>query len=283
LNYHKDGTPIWISVFCDPIFGEDGKPEGFIAIQPESTQYKMELQKKNEELERLNQEKVRLFSIIAHDLRAPLSELYSILGLLRSGDIQQDEFSKFVDLLGQNVDEKFHLIDNVLKWASSQLDGLKVKTTSFDLKELIDFQVSEQSGRAQEVGISIVNNLDSSLHIHADRDINDVIFRNLLSNAVKFCEAGDSILIGVRAEEEAVIISVTDSGPGIPLDQQGHIFEVSYTTSGPRNQKGVGLGLSLCKDFAEKQGGTIWMNSELGKGSKFSFSIPSLVLEKVVE
>jgi two-component system, sensor histidine kinase LadS len=233
-----------------------------------------ELQLQSKSLAQLNQTKDKLFSVISHDFRSPLNSMKGALRLLQEGHLTDAEMQFLAGGLEEKVNVTSILLDNLLFWAKSQMDGLVIQAEAFDLKTLVDEQFDLFKFQAQDKKIQLIHKLDREFGVFADPNCIRLIIRNLISNAIKFCQAGDSIKIAAWQENTRAIIAIADTGVGIEAEKLPHIFEQSSTTVGTAQEIGTGLGLMLCKDFVEKNHGKIWVESQLNVGTTFYFSLP---------
>jgi len=223
-----------------------------------------------------NQQKDKLFSIVAHDLRGPLNSLKGLLDFLKENRLSDAEIRSMMDELRRNVDYSSELVGNLLFWASSQLNGIVVAPVCLTLRKLVNDILPLYTKQAGEKNIVLKNDIDEALTAYADKDMIQVILRNLVSNAIKFCRVGDTILISGRRMEGSVEICVADTGIGIKEDILNKIRrKESITTYGTAREKGTGLGMLLCREFTEANGGKFRIDSEWGKGSWFYFTIPA--------
>jgi two-component system, sensor histidine kinase and response regulator len=259
----------------------------YIIWQKQQTNKELTIQKneilhKNEEIEaqslhlqELNQVKDRLFSIISHDLRSPMSQLESILSLIESNNMSDAELRFFLPEINKNIRYTTDITNNLLYWAKSQMQGITFNPEVIDLYEITNYKINLFGIAAGRKELILKNDVPKDTKIFADRNMIDLILRNLVSNAVKFCQKGNSITIKSQVSDNKLLVSVVDTGVGIPAENLSKLFgNENFTTRGTANEKGTGLGLTLCKDFVEKNGGTIWVESELGKGSAFHFTVP---------
>ena len=234
------------------------------------------LEKLNHDLEETNRIKNQLFSIIAHDLRNPLSSLYGLVTLLEMKATNKKELEKLIPELVAQFKHTSTLVNNLLNWSKSQMEGYKVLPTSFDIDNVIKRNLDLLSRRFKEKEISIKLQNNSSNKVFADKNMIDIVVLNLLSNALKYSDKEDSVTIEVLESNHETIISVKDTGTGIPESKLGILFTNSfYSTSGTRNERGTGLGLMLCKEFIKLNHGKIWVESEFGIGTTIYFSIPT--------
>ena len=277
-NKKKNGEFFWGDTAIAPIFNDDGNPKQFFSLQFEITErknYLNELTSKGKELEDLNKLKDKLLSIVSHDFRGPLNSLRGTLSLFLQGAISNDELNMLTKDLVEKLDNTYNLLENLLSWAKSQMQGMKVYIKEVDLKSISDTCVDLLSPIASKKLVKIHNKIKAPLSASADNEMVKLILRNLMSNAIKFTAAGNQIALDAHIKDDFVIISVEDNGLGISNENQDKLFRPdNFSTSGTSNETGMGLGLLLCKDFVEKNGGEIWFESELEKGSTFYFSLP---------
>ncbi|HWK07192.1 MAG TPA: tetratricopeptide repeat-containing sensor histidine kinase [Puia sp.] len=240
-----------------------------------------EIVMQNQQLADINTIKNKLLSIIGHDLRSPVSSLKGFVDLLRSSTLTEEQIRHFSNLMSNSLVSTSHLLDNLLFWAKSQMEGMRVSAGSFDLQEVIRQNKNLVQSRATEKEVLLVTDEKGGpVMVYADEIMVDMVIRNLVENAIKFSRAGDMVTISARKNTDLVTITVQDTGTGIHPDDHPKIFNrsVSYTTSGTSREKGSGLGLSLCKELVEKNGGKIWFESEPEKGTSFTFTLPAPVL-----
>ncbi|MEJ1237808.1 tetratricopeptide repeat-containing sensor histidine kinase [Chryseolinea sp. T2] len=241
-----------------------------------------ELASKNEEiaeqaaqLKSINTTKDKLFSIISHDLRSPLASLRGLVTVMGLGGLSKDEFIESSRKLRKNLDSVQGDLDNLLVWAQSQLNGLQSNPVAMRLRPVIEEKIDLFSEVAHQKDITILNEVDESLSIVADRNHMGLVIRNLLANAIKFNRPGGLIRISEKRVGDFFEISVTDSGIGMTPNDLGRLFNAAthFTNPGTHQEKGAGIGLLLTKEFIEKDGGMIWAKSELGNGSSFTFTV----------
>ncbi len=228
------------------------------------------------QLTELNQVKDRLFSIIAHDLRGPIMNLKLLVNMIDTGMISDLEFKAFVPELSKKLGYTSGLLENLLYWSKSQLDGQKVEPTNFSIKKIVDNEIQYATHKATEKGIEIFSSITDIFLVYADTHMIELIVRNLISNAIKFSGNGDLIsIIAEQVEGNSLKVCVKDTGTGMTNNQIENLFSIkSVSTLGTNNEKGTGLGLQLCKDFIERNEGKLWVESELGKGTKICFTVP---------
>ncbi len=229
----------------------------------------------NQELEHLNSEKNKLMSIIAHDLRAPLSNIQNYLELVTAYGLDQEE-REIVEADLLNVTQNtLNMLSKLLVWSKAQMDGVTVKLCDMNLLETLRNTVELERMLAIKKDITLSYDIDSSITVIADTDMLQLVIRNLISNAIKFTPTGGSVDVKAEIQRHECKLSITDNGRGISYEQQADIFSLkARSTFGTNNEKGVGLGLLLCKDFVEQQGGRIGFQSTPGHGSTFFVFMP---------
>ena len=237
-------------------------------------EHQEEIKRRSIELEQLNQVKDKFFSIISHDLRSPINALSAILDLMDRGQIKPEEFSRLVKELKVQFNHTKTLINNLLDWALLQMDKLKILSEKINLRNLVDQNFKLLSSLHLKE-IEMTNNIPENSFALADLNTINLVFRNLILNSIKFTESGGKIWVDAKENGKEITVTVSDNGVGIAPDIQAIIFEKTsgYSTRGTANEKGTGLGLILCKEFVERNGGRIWLESEAGKGSAFSFTL----------
>jgi len=249
-------------------------------INQQIVHYNQVLNQQKEELQQLNQIKNKFFSIIAHDLRSPLASLRSLIQLLSAGALQEAQLRLFAKTLETEQQNTLWLLDNLLNWASTQMNGMHVKPEHINLKMLAEENLLLLEPQAQHKHIQLQNHIVAQQTAFADPEMIRLVLRNLLANAIKFCQAGDRISLEAVALQQQITITVRDTGVGISPENQAKIFALGgMSTYGTAMEKGSGLGLTLCKDFIERNGGRIWVESEPGIGSAFRFSLPLALSE----
>ena len=235
------------------------------------------LKKQVQTVEDLNQVKDRLFRTISHDIRGPILNLKGVTSLFRKGNISERELIMLISSLDGEVTKTSNLIDNLLAWSKSQLDGLEVSKSLY--------KISAQIGEAKETYKSLIKekNIDFKIDIEegdkifADKEMMLIVFRNLISNAIKFTPIGGQIMVKgkVIPSERCYEIKISDTGVGIDSKKIIQLFAVSHERLiGDMHSSGAGLGLTLVKDFIDLNDGTIYCESKSGKGTIFTIRIP---------
>jgi len=236
------------------------------------------IQKQYEELKATINNRDKMYSVIAHDLRSPMASIRMTLNLLvnvLSPDVIGPEMFELIDNANKETEETHDLLDNLLKWTKSQTGALHVAFQDFELNDILPGVIDIFKMIAESKHITL--NLDlgtENLDVHADKDMFNTIIRNFMSNAIKFSHENSSIDISVSHVDNFAKISVRDHGVGISQERIETLFSAGTSTAGTRNEEGSGLGLQLCKDFAVKIGGDVTVESVQGEGSTFSVLIP---------
>lgn len=254
---------------------DETKQHGYILSLHDVTQLKQTEQQLND----LNNAKDRLFSIIAHDLKNPFFVLIGLSDILvHNYDTTDEEYKKElisdINILSISTHQ---LLDNLLDWSRQQINKISFHPEIFSLKDSLDAAIKSLRQIAHSKGIIIQNNVEQTALVNADRYMIDTVIRNLLSNALKFSGGGSVIQTGIVYNDgNTCSLCISDQGVGISKEALGKIFSPSekQKTTGTKGERGSGLGLILCKDFIEKNGGGIRVESEPGKGSTFTITLP---------
>ncbi len=248
-------------------------------IEEKNEELGLKVTQRTAELEESNATKDKLFSIISHDLRSPLNALKGMLSVLEVGILSEKELksiSKDIQKRLGNIDET---LNNLLQWAGSQMNGATTHKEEIQLSNVIALKIDWFDFVSDHKDIQLINAVAETTKVYADINHLQIILRNLIANAFKFTPKNGVITVAANhGNDDFITISVADNGVGIAKEQVHKLFEKStlYTTRGINNEKGTGLGLLLCKDFVEKNGGQIWVESEVGKGSTFYFTLPKV-------
>ena len=227
-------------------------------------------------LKAANDSKTQLLSILSHDLRSPLNSIQSFLEVLVDYDMAENEKTEITQSLLRETKNTQVMLFNLLSWTKSQMEGgMKVNLNALKLSEVIEACLKLQHSAALEKMITISNQTDPEVCVLADLDMLKLVVRNLLNNAIKFTRPGGEIKIKSEIKDGQGRLIVQDNGIGISPEQQKELFSMeSSSTYGTNNEKGVGLGLMLCKEFTELQGGSISFTSIIGEGTAFNLSFP---------
>ena len=258
-----------------------------IAISIERKQAEEEITLKNELLQTINAEKDKSFSILAHDLRGPLSAFVAATQILTE-EIQSmsiDEIKDIALTMKTSATNIYTLLENLLEWSRLRQGGMDFIPEKLNLAEKIEACIDVLSEPVRRKGIEIVISIPDEIVIYADNHMLDTVIRNLVSNAVKFTPKGGRVSISAYCKSDnSVELNVSDSGIGMTAELKNRLFMLNEKVSrkGTEGEPSTGLGLLLCKEFIERHGGKIWVESEVGKGSTFSFIIPNRSMPEVV-
>ena len=286
LRHEKKTSLLWTVLFLAIIFAGVLLIGVFIYRHRLLKKKNSELKKKNtliseqnEKLVELNATKDKFFSIIAHDLKNPYQSLLGFSDILIQDykDLSEKEIKEFVGYIYEASDMGNRLLQNLLDWSRSETGKIKYEPELFFLYEIVDEAVNLASNTAKQKDIAINAPIDKNLEVYCDRNMVYTVLRNLVSNAIKFSFRGGVIEIKSKCSESYIEISISDNGVGMDSVLMEDLFKIEkrITNDGTENEKGTGLGLFLCKEFIEKNHGTISVRSEVGKGSTFIVSLPN--------
>jgi len=276
LRYHrkKNGMvfPIEISSCFFTLRGR-GVVVGMVRDISEREEANKKIGEKNKELLEVNEEKDKFFSIIAHDLRSPFNSLLGLTEILASEapEMEKDDIVKIAIVLNKSASNMYNLLENLLEWAIINRGLIDLKPEIFSFGKAVEESVELSKESAKVKGITIENQINEDFQIYGDQRLLKLVVRNLLSNAIKFTSKEGKVTIS----EKDSVISVADTGIGMDKKMVDTLFQVGTKNgrSGTNNELSSGLGLVLCKEYVEKNGGKIWAESEEGKGSNFYFTI----------
>lgn len=243
----------------------------------------IDLEQQKKELEQLNKEKDKLFSIISHDFRSPLAALQSTLEVMNSQILSKDEEKELTTQMLSQLKVTSNMLDNVLVWSKAQLSQSGADIQSLSFKSEVHKCLDTLQPILLNKQINIYSKIAEDLIILADVEMLQVILRNLISNAIKFSYPGSEIRILTSHSKDQAIIRIEDDGAGIPESQQGDLFTFeARSTYGTNNEKGIGLGLFLTKEFVQRQNGQIGFQSKEGKGTFFEITLPLSKQKEIV-
>ena len=242
----------------------------------EVIQQKADLNDQAHKLNDLNTLKDRLISVLAHDLRAPLSTLRGLFGLLEDDTISHDQFLTMIPQALKKLEYTSDFLDTLLFWINSQMENFDSSAKSFPIKDVISYEVSNYSEQATEKGIKLMDNVSDNITVAADPNSIRIVTRNLITNAIKFSRKDDTIVVSAnQVDDNFILISVKDSGVGMTEKQLNKLFKSKVDSgTGTNNESGTGMGLLFCKDLIEKCNGKIWVESVQGSGTEFFFTLP---------
>ena len=263
---------------------------GLYLIKKENSGYQSRLLKKNEQLKRVNSEiqrqkkelteinslKNKLFSVISHDLKTPMYALHNLFSNIQKQQMPATEIKEMIPDVVNDLSYTMSLMENLLQWAKSQMRSDTIKPQVVDVTQMIHDVINLLRLPAEGKRINLENKTKDTVFVYADREMIHLVLRNLISNAVKFTPENGTISVGAVDNSSFVEIYVQDTGMGMTQEVVRKISSANYfTTKGTVNESGTGLGLMLCREFLSKSGGHMYIESEPGKGSIFSFTLPS--------
>lgn len=287
----KNGSTIPMSFSFTPVIDNE-VITGYVSIARDITERKKHevlLKKSNDELEikvkertaeleKLNADKDKLFSIIAHDLKSPFSSILGYSEYLSEDidDLTKEEINSYAAGIHTSAVNIFKLLSNLLEWSTIQIRGKEFQPESFNLNSLVNENINLFEVIAIDKNIDLKNEIHEEINLFADKNMTESIIRNLISNALKFTKEKGNIEINAKCSDEYAEISVSDDGIGMNETEVLNLFQLNGEVSreGTKNEKGTGLGLILCKEFVERHGGNIKIESSTNKGSKFIVSLP---------
>jgi len=279
----SDGSERWLHGQGELVFDANNNICNLFGTIMDITARKLaeeEIKLKNELLQAINAEKDKFFSIIAHDLRGPMSAFVEVTKIL-ADDIQAMTLEEIKEIITSMRDDSaniYSLLENLLEWSRLKRGVMEFNPVRIQLSSVIQGSINIISASANAKSIEIISDVADSLFISADKHMIETVIRNLISNAVKFTRTGGKVILSATELAGSPIeISIADSGIGMSPDLRSKLFQINEKTSRPGTdgEASTGLGLLLCKEFVEKHKGRIWVESEEGKGSVFTFTLPS--------
>ncbi|WP_315816008.1 HAMP domain-containing sensor histidine kinase [Paraflavitalea speifideaquila] len=233
------------------------------------------LEQQTRELTELNQVKNKLFSVIAHDLKTPMYALRNLFYNMQRYKLSSQEILDMVPGIATEMNYTTSLMENLLQWAKTQMKHATVNPEVLDVQRMVIEVLQLLQLQAENKEVYLESKLDEPVYCYADREMVSLVLRNLLSNAIKFTPKHGTVYVGATEKSRQIEVFVQDTGIGMSRENMQRIFgEAYYTTKGTNHETGTGLGLKLCKEFLAKNGGDITVESEPGKGSIFSFTLP---------
>jgi len=237
-----------------------------------------ELDEQKRKLEELNATKDKFFTIIAHDLKNPFNTVIGLTELLkeRFDTYETAKVKEFIDQIFIFSNNIYHLLEDLLEWAKVQTGKLKVNREKTDIFELVNETYNLYREKARNKNIKLISTVDIGTYAFIDKYMVNTVIRNLVSNAIKFTYNGGEVCINTYTKGDFIHVSVKDNGVGIAKNDLENVFSIgsNYSTPGTDQESGTGLGLIICKEFIEKNGGVIQVQSEINKGAEFVFSLP---------
>ncbi len=290
LNNHISGKALWTQTALTPIIGNNNKVIGMVAIDTdiqeiksahdEITRQKNKIEAQRDQLQEANATKDKLFSIIGHDLKNPFSVITTLASIADENynDFEDNELRETIKTIHKASKQGLNLLDDLLLWAKAKTGRIQYSPDIFDLYRIVIECFIAVEAAAQKKQIRLISNITEKTEVFADANMISTVIRNLLANAIKFTMPKGIIEIAAQKNKHFIEVKIIDNGIGIIEENIDKLFriDVSFSTKGTMNETGTGLGLSLCKEFVEKNGGKIWVESQYKKGSTFIFSIPAM-------
>ncbi len=244
----------------------------------------LDLQYTRKKLEETNATKDKFFSIIGHDLKNPIGAVRGLAEELVQNidELDIDEINDFSRRILKNSEKVCQLLEDILQWSRLQGDKIEYKPSLLSLREVINTSNTLLSLNAKKKNINIKMLVKEEVQVYADYNMLNTVIRNIISNAIKFTYENGEIIISADTKDELILVTVKDNGIGMKQENIEKLFNIgsNFSTKGTQKEEGTGLGLILCKEFVERNGGNIFVESEYGKGSSFSFTVPHNMVTK---
>ncbi len=284
----KDGNDIWSQTTISPVLNENNEVIKLIAIDSDITKVKRAeheinkqkdlIEKNRDELKKLNATKDKFFSIIAHDLKNPFHSIMGFSDLLtRNYDsIEEERKKEFLKLIKDSSTSAYNLLENLLAWSRTQTNNIKYSPANINISQILFENIQMDSLIAQNKEIEIKYDIPEKLISYADANMINTVVRNLLTNALKFTPKSGKINVKAFSDTDKIFVSITDNGVGMDQPTLQKLFRIDefHNSVGTSGETGTGLGLIICQEFVNRHKGTISVQSEPGKGSTFTFSLP---------
>lgn len=274
FNHVLSVALIFIGLFLIKKENKDYQTE-ILNSNEELYRHTQEIERQKEELAELNNLKSKLFSVISHDLRTPLYGLRNLFRSVEQYDLPAEEIKVLIPDVVKDLHYTTDLMENLLQWAKSQMKGESLSPQLIDMNKLIQDVQQIVRLQAENKKVYLKTKAEKPVYIYADKEMIEVVLRNLISNAIKFTPTDGEVIIDIKEDDELIEVLVSDTGTGMSEEAKNKLFgDEHFTTKGTSNESGTGLGLMICKEFLRKNGGDIHVESELGKGSTFTFTLP---------
>jgi len=278
---NKNGSIVWVMISVAPLSKQKKTLHYLIAVVEDITERKKAqeaLERSEMKLKEVNATKDRFFSVLAHDLKNPFNIIQGFAKRLNTeyDKLEDDKRKKYIGEIAKSTRSTYKLLENLLIWSSSQQGRIEIKKENLHLNELIQTSVDPYLLFAENKNIRIENQVDVNIMLQSDKYTLSTVIGNLVNNAVKFTSEGGEVVISAQQIKHFTEIYVRDNGIGMSPNQVGQLFKIDKNQSKPGtdNEQGSGLGLIICKEFVEKNGGNIRVESEPGKGSLFIVALP---------
>jgi signal transduction histidine kinase len=247
-------------------------------MEEHNASLELQVEQQSKKLTEIVSSNGKFLSIIAHDLRSPFSSIIGILELLRLSlkEFNKDEVEEYIEIVYNSANNTLTLLDSLLLWAASQNNEKYFNPVKINLYELVREEIESLRTLAVQKHIKMIHSVEPDLNVTGDIQMVKTVLRNLISNAIKYTNSNGIIAIDTSEKKQFIEVSIKDNGVGISTANQKKLFKNDsfYSSPGTKEEKGTGLGLLLCKEFVELHGGNIRVDSEAGKGSRFSFTLP---------
>jgi len=239
---------------------------------------KRDILEQAEIIRQINRTRDRIYSVISHDIKAPFANISMMVSMLAEGYLNpaSDDFKEIIENLNYSTRETYTLLENLLQWTRAQTEKIESHPEQCNLAELVEHSLNFIALNATRKQIQIQTDIPADISLYVDKHMLRSVFRNLLSNAIKFTHPGGTVSILAKREKEGISVVVNDTGLGMNGAQLDRLFHANQfqTTAGTQNEKGSGLGLHLVHEFTHRNGGTISVTSEPGKGTQFALHFP---------
>lgn len=276
----KDGTIAWAVSTGFVSTDSHGKKKiiGTLTDISERKEAEEKLKKYSDELKQRNAAKDKFFSIISHDLRNPFNSLLGFSDLLANNieDLTQQEIKESAQSINRTANHLFYLLTNLLEWSRLQTGNFVMEKADFSLNLIIDHILDIYSISISEKKLNIIKETECEINLFADIHMVESAVRNIISNAIKYSNIGGTVKIGCRIVDGRAEIYVEDNGVGITIEDQARLFKIDkqFSTEGTNFEKGTGFGLLLTKELVERNDGTVYLNSQIGKGTTVIITFP---------
>ena len=247
-----------------------------------NAQLEKQVEQRTKKLTEVVAKNIKFISIIAHDLKNPFTSILIALEILKEklGHNNIDDIDEYISIASDSANRTLILLESLLTWASSQNIEKSFNPVKINVHDMLNEEINNINNWAKQKQILLIHSFkDNLLHVCADLQMVKTVLRNLISNAIKYTNPGGEITIYVTEREKLIEIAIKDNGIGMSPEAQKKLFKIDsfQSTAGTNNEKGSGLGLILCQEFIELHGGSIWIESESGKGCEFKFTLPHYI------
>jgi len=278
-SFEKEDKTFWFNAKISPRRNVKGVLSGITIVARDITERKQS----EEQLKELNATKDTFFSILAHDLKNPFSSLHSMSEMMITSyqNLEEEERVMALKNIHKSAEQIFNLLENLLTWSNSQRGRIEYSPEKFNVSTLIQVNINLNKLPAEKKGVVLTTGIPDDLTAYGDREMINTVIRNLINNAVKFSNKGGIVEVKVHENNKLFEVIVCDNGVGIPAENVKKLFHIDqkYKSVGTAGESGTGLGLVLCKEFVDKNGGEIWCKTREGSWTEFHFTIPKYTSE----